>query len=106
MIEVDLIKEVLLYSVLLGFITAALVEVIKRTLDKKLKPNYLPLIAIVVGLILGVITPFIVPDMTIVERALAGVISGLTASGIFQLPKQLKSQVVDSVMNSNGKPKK
>lgn len=75
-------EEILIFATVLAPIILALVELIKRTVN--VKNNLIPLTALVVGLIIGVIAiPF--TDLDIVYRLWAGGLSGLSAVGLFEL---------------------
>lgn len=58
-----------------------------------LNNKYIPIISGVVGGILGVVAMFIVPDFPATDYLMAiaiGIVSGLSATGINQIFKQLK----------------
>ena len=70
-------------------ITTALVEAVK----KGLKPNerIMPLVAVVIGILLGAAAYFV--DAEIGMRLWAGGISGLAATGLFELGKNAKDDI-------------
>lgn len=75
-------EEILIFSTVLAPIILALVELTKRTIN--VKNNLIPLIALIIGLIIGIIaTPF--TDLDIIYRLWAGGLSGLSAVGLFEL---------------------
>lgn len=77
-------EEVLLFATLLAPIVLSLVELVKKTVD--LSVNLLPLIALVIGLLIGAsASPF--TDLDIVLRLWAGGFAGLSATGLFELVK-------------------
>lgn len=74
--------EVLLFASILAPIILALVELIKRT--STVNKNFLPLIALAVGIFIGfAATPF--TDMELVLRLWSGGLAGLAATGLFEL---------------------
>lgn len=75
-------QEVLLFATILAPIILALVEVVKKTVNVKV--NLIPLIALVIGLVVGFASqPF--TDLDLVLRLWAGGLAGLTATGMFEL---------------------
>jgi len=69
-------------------VTNGIVQAIKQT---RLVPSrFLPLVAIFVGLILGSTATFI--NISFVERLWAGMISGLAATGLFELGKNVNNK--------------
>lgn len=77
--------EVIVFATVLVPIITALVEVIKKAVATPI--NLIPLIAVVVGLIVGATAyPFSELDMTL--RLWAGVLAGLASTGLFELIKQ------------------
>lgn len=79
--------EILAMATAIAAVTSGVVQAIKSTdlVDKQ----YLPLTAILVGMILGGLATFM--DIDFVSRLWAGGISGLGAVGLFELGKQTKS---------------
>lgn len=78
--------EILTMATLIAPVTAGLVQAIKIT--NVVNKKYLPLIAIVVGVGLGAAATFLGTDLLI--RMWAGGISGLAATGLFELSKRGK----------------
>lgn len=75
-------EAVLLFATLIAPIILALVEVVKKTVNVKV--NLLPVIALVLGLLVGFVAqPF--TDLDLVLRLWAGGLAGLTATGMFEL---------------------
>lgn len=74
--------EVLLaFATIIAPIILALVEVIKRTVN--IPTNYIPALSVLVGLVVGFAAqPF--TDLDLVLRLWAGVIAGLSATGIYE----------------------
>src|SRR5699024_2114640 len=81
---------ILAMATAIAAVTLGVVEAVKRT--KKVKKRYMPLVAIVIGMLIGAAAVFL--DVGIVERLWAGGISGLAATGMFELGK--KDKVNDS----------
>lgn len=63
---------------------------------EKIKDNFIPVICGASGLVLGVIAYLAVPQLTIANdiltAAAVGVVSGLTATGVHQIGKQLTKE--------------
>ncbi len=75
--------EILAMATAIAAVTSGVVQAIKNT--EKINKKYLPLVAILVGLVLGSAAVFM--DVGFVERLWAGGISGLAATGLFELGK-------------------
>ncbi|WP_406946305.1 holin [Halobacillus sp. SY10] len=74
--------QVLMFATVISPFVAGLLEVIKRL--AALPKNFIPLIAVVIGVILGAVAyPF--TDMDVALRLWAGAGSGLSATGLFEL---------------------
>lgn len=74
--------EVLIFATVLAPIITALVQLIKKTGD--IENKYISLIAFAVGLFVGLTAaPF--TDLDLVLRLWAGGISGLAATGLYEL---------------------
>jgi hypothetical protein len=77
-----MMEQVLLFATVLLPIVTALVELVKKTVN--LPKNYLPLISVIVGLIVGAISyPF--TDFELVLRLWAGGFAGLAGTGLFEV---------------------
>ena len=61
--------------------------------SEKVKDNFIPVICGAAGLVLGIVAFLAVPQLTIANdiltAAAVGVVSGLTATGVHQIGKQL-----------------
>lgn len=77
-----MMEQVLIFATILSPIILALMEVVKRTVV--IKNNFLPLIALIVGVFVGFIAqPF--TDLDVVLRLWSGGLAGLAATGLFEL---------------------
>jgi hypothetical protein len=76
-------KEILMLATVIAPITSALVQAIKVSF--KVDKRHLPLLSVVVGVALGASATFLGAELTI--RMWAGGISGLAATGLFELSK-------------------
>jgi len=78
-------ETILIFATVLAPIILALVELLKRTFA--IKDNFIPLMALVVGLVIGLAaTPF--TDLDVVYRLWAGGLAGLSSTGLFELNKK------------------
>lgn len=75
--------EILTMATAIATVTNGVVQAIKKT--ERINKKYMPLAAILVGLVLGALAVFM--DIGLVERLWAGGISGLAATGLFELGK-------------------
>lgn len=78
-------EQIITFAGIISVLTIALTEVIKRT--KAIPKNIIPIISIVIGVVVGGLTAFIpeiVSELSIAGRLLAGLISGLMATGIWE----------------------
>jgi uncharacterized membrane protein AbrB (regulator of aidB expression) len=74
-------EQVLLFATLISPIILALVELVKNTV--KMPRNYVPLVAVIVGLLVGFAAqPF--TELDLVLRLWAGGLAGLSATGLFE----------------------
>ena len=79
-------EDILLYAGIISFLTLALVEVVKRTTT--IRKNLMPLLSLGIGLLVGAMAlfvPEITSDLSIGGHLLAGAITGLSASGIYDV---------------------
>ncbi|WP_093106357.1 holin [Salimicrobium album] len=77
--------QVLLFSTVIGPFVAGIMEAVKKTVS--LPKNFIPLIALVVGVGLGAAAyPF--TDMEMALRLWAGAGAGLSATGLFEVMKK------------------
>ncbi|MEX6262102.1 hypothetical protein AB6F19_08590 [Staphylococcus haemolyticus] len=77
-------ESIIAFATVISVITIALTQLVKQVGVPK---NIVPLIAIGIGVVLGGITAFIpeiVTELSIGGRLLAGLISGLMATGIWE----------------------
>ncbi|MCD8850917.1 holin [Staphylococcus xylosus] len=78
-------EQIIAFAGIISVITIALTEVIKRT--KAVPKNFIPIVSMVIGIVTGGITIFIleiVSELSVAGRLLAGLISGLMATGIWE----------------------
>ncbi|MEB5784474.1 MULTISPECIES: holin [Staphylococcus] len=92
-------EQIIAFAGIISVITIALTEVIKRT--KTIPKNFIPIVSMVIGIAIGGITifiPEIVSELSVAGRLLAGLISGLMATGIWETFKNKNSEK----LNKNG----
>lgn len=77
-------SEIMLFALVLVPIITALVEVVKKTVSTPI--NLIPLIAIVIGLLVGALYTF--TELPLTSRLWAGLLAGMAATGLFELIKQ------------------
>jgi len=82
--------EILAMATVITPIVSGVVEAVKRATS--VNDNLLPIVAILIGVILGTLATFVV-DIDIASRIWAGGISGLAATGLFELGKNVKDEV-------------
>ena len=82
----NLLQELLVVAALLIALTAAFTEVIKKTVG--LKKRYLPITSVVTGIIIGLIV-WPLTTLGLYYMLVVGFISGLAASGTFDIAKSL-----------------
>lgn len=84
--ENQLMTDVLLFATMIGVIVSVAVEMIKKTAEgvkHPIQPALIPLIAFIIGVIIGAIAyPF--TPMDLVLRLWAGGIAGWMASGLYE----------------------
>jgi hypothetical protein len=74
--------EVLIFASIISPVILALVNLVKYTIP--VRKNYIPLVALVLGLVVGyAAAPFTELDLTL--RLWAGGLAGLAATGLFEL---------------------
>lgn len=78
--------EILTLATIITPLTTALIEVVKKAIG--IEQRYLPLLAVLLGLILGGLATFL--DSELILRLWAGAVSGLASVGLFELGKQVK----------------
>lgn len=90
-------EQIIAFAGIISVITIALTEVIKRT--KAIPKNIIPIISIFIGVVVGGLTAFIpeiVSELSVAGRLLAGLISGLMATGIWETFKDKKGSNKDN----------
>lgn len=81
----DIMEQVLMLATIISPITLALVELAKQSV--KFSKNFIPLVALVIGLVVGFAAePF--TELDLVLRLWAGGLAGLSATGLFELVKK------------------
>lgn len=83
-------EEILIIASIISPVTSGIVQVIKKATN--VNENLLPIVAVLVGIILGILATFLV-DVDVVIRIWAGAISGLASTGLFELSKNVKDEV-------------
>jgi len=79
-------ETIIVFAGVLAVLTVALVQLVKKTTT--IPENLMPLVALIIGLLVGVIAlfvPEITSDLSVGGHILAGGISGLSASGLYDL---------------------
>ncbi|MEB5784145.1 holin [Staphylococcus pseudoxylosus] len=92
-------EQIIALAGIISVITIALTEVVKRT--KTIPKNFIPIVSMVIGIVIGGVTifiPEIVSELSVAGRLLAGLISGLMATGIWETFKNKNSEK----LNKNG----
>jgi hypothetical protein len=82
----EIMTQVLLIASVIAPVTTALVQAIKKT--GHISDNYLPLTALVIGVLLGFGASFLFTGVPMAYLIWAGGISGLAATGLFENFKQ------------------
>ncbi len=89
--------EIIIYAGIISVLTVALVQLIKKTTT--IADKLMPLVAFIVGLIVGAVA-YLIPELTAElsfgGHLLAGAISGLSASGIYDLATKTKQGVQET----------
>lgn len=76
--------EIIVFAMVLVPIITGLVEVVKKTVSTPI--NLIPLIAVVLGLLVGGLYTY--TELTLTSRLWAGLLAGMAATGLFELIKQ------------------
>lgn len=82
-------EQIIAFAGIISVITIALTQVIKKA--SVVPKNIIPIISMVIGVAVGGITVFIpeiVTELSIAGRLLAGLISGLMATGLWETFKK------------------
>ena len=90
-------ESIIAFATVISVITIALTQLVKQVGVPK---NVVPLIAIGIGIVLGGITAFIpeiITELSIGGRLLAGLISGLMATGIWETFKNREGTNVNKI---------
>ncbi|MGJ9383252.1 holin [Salipaludibacillus sp. CF4.18] len=86
-------EQILILATVIAPIATGLVQAVKKSIN--IKKEYMPMIAVVIGLALGAASfPF--ADIGLAERLWAGGVSGLSSVGLFELGKKKKIEVEDN----------
>lgn len=78
-------EQIIAFAGVIAVITSALVQVLKKV--NVIPKNWLPVAGMVIGVIIGAVSVFIpeiVSELSFGGRLLAGLISGLMATGIWE----------------------
>lgn len=82
---------IILYAAIISVITVAVVQLVKKSTN--IPEKLMPLVSTVIGIAVGVTAlfiPEITGDLSVGGHILAGAISGLTATGLFDLTTKTK----------------
>lgn len=82
----NLFNQMMVLATMLSTITFAVIEAIKRGFN--IPKNFIPLMGIGIGMILGSL--FVFSDLSLGPRLWGGALSGLSATGLFELLKPNK----------------
>jgi hypothetical protein len=77
--------EILAFASIIAPLVTALVELVKKTVSTPV--NLLPVIALVIGLIVGGLS-YPISDLDLTIRLWSGALAGLAGTGLFELIKQ------------------
>lgn len=89
--------EIIIYSGVIGLLTLAIVELVKTSTNVPSK--LMPLISVIIGVVIGAIAlfiPEITGELSVGGHLLAGLISGLSASGLYDVFSKTTQGVKDS----------
>lgn len=89
--------EIIIYSGIIGVLTLAIVELVKTSTNVPAK--LMPLISVIIGVVIGAIAlfiPEITGELSVGGHLLAGLISGLSASGLYDVFSKTTQGVKDS----------
>ena len=84
--------EILVLATIIAPVVLAVTEMFKRW--GHTKPNYLPCVALLIGLFVGY-AAFPFSDLSLVERFWSGGLAGLAATGLFELGSRGK-KIIES----------
>lgn len=91
-------EQIIAFASVISVITIALVQVLKKL--NVVPKNWLPVAGMVIGVIIGAVSVFIpeiVSELSFGGRLLAGLISGLMATGIWETFKNRESKNVNKI---------
>ncbi|PTK16705.1 holin [Mammaliicoccus sciuri] len=86
-------EQIIIFAGVISALTLGIVQVLKQT--KSIPANWLPVAAMVIGAIIGGLTEFVpelINELSLGGRVLAGLISGLMATGIWETFKNREVQ--------------
>ena len=89
--------EIIIYSGVIGLLTLAIVELVKTSTNVPAK--LMPLVSVIIGVVIGLIAlfiPEITGELSVGGHLLAGLISGLSASGLYDVFSKTTQGVKDS----------
>lgn len=89
--------EIIIYSGIIGVLTLAIVELVKTSTNVPAK--LMPLISVIIGVVIGAIAlfvPEITGELSVGGHLLAGLISGLSASGLYDVFSKTTQGIKDS----------
>ena len=89
--------EIIIYSGIIGALTLAIVELVKTSTNVPAK--LMPLISVIIGVVIGAIAlfiPEITGELSVGGHLLAGLISGLSASGLYDVFSKTTQGIKDS----------
>ena len=89
--------EIIIYSGVIGILTLAIVELVKASTN--IPAKLMPLVSVIIGIVIGVVAlfiPEITGELSVGGHLLAGLISGLSASGLYDLFSKTTQGVKDS----------
>lgn len=89
--------EIIIYSGIIGVLTLAIVELVK--VSTNIPTKLMPLVSVLIGVATGagaLFIPEITGELSVGGHLLAGLISGLSASGLYDLFSKTTQGVKDS----------
>lgn len=89
--------EIIIYSGVIGLLTLAIVELVKTSTNVPAK--LMPLVSVIIGVVIGLIAlfiPEITGELSVGGHLLAGLISGLSASGLYDVFSKTTQGIKDS----------
>lgn len=92
--------EIIVYSGVIGVLTLAIVELVKASTN--IPQKLMPVISVIIGVVIGVVAlfiPEITGELSVGGHLLAGLISGLSASGLYDVFSKTTQGVKDSGSN-------